>query len=189
MQEHGFPVGGESSVALDLVDTVANAHTAPADLLAGNYGDWWSLQSGRLPDSDDPAVEPTKRLRAVLRDLFEATIDRRLVDGKAVDDLNRFANSVQSSPRLLVGDGHAESVTRWHVARDGNPRLAAVAHDAISLLGDPVRRNQLRRCANPTCSMIFLAENPRRTWCASNICGNRARVARHQQRVKEQTPE
>jgi predicted RNA-binding Zn ribbon-like protein len=189
MQDHGFPIGGESSVALDLVDTVANAHTTPADLLDGNYAQWWDLQSGRLPDSDDPRPETTRLLRAALRELFEATIDHHLVDGKATDDLNRFANSVQSSPRLVVGDGNAESTTRWHVSRDGNPRLAAIAHDAIALLGDPVRRSQLRRCANPTCSMIFLAENPRRVWCASNICGNRARVARHQQRLKDESKE
>jgi predicted RNA-binding Zn ribbon-like protein len=189
MQEHGFPIGGETSVAVDLVDTVANAHTTPADLLDGKYNDWWSLQSGRLPESDDPTGEATRRLRTVLREVFEATIGGRLADGKAVDELNRFANSAQSSPHLIVDSGKAESTTRWHISRDGNPRLAAIAHDAIALLGDSVRRGRLRRCANPTCSMLFLAENPRRVWCASNICGNRARVARHQQRQKDQTEE
>ncbi|WP_139810547.1 CGNR zinc finger domain-containing protein, partial [Mycobacterium avium] len=38
------------------------------------------------------------------------------------------------------------------------------------------------RCANPDCSMLFLATNPRRSWCTANICGNRARVARHYHR-------
>lgn len=184
MQENGFPIGGESSVAIDLVDTVANAHTSPTDLLDDNSDVWWNLQSGRLPDSDVPVLETTKRLRAVLRELFEASIDGRLAGGKAVDELNRFANSVQRSPHLTVDGDEAESTTRWHISHDGNPKLAAIAHDAIALLGDPVRRSQLRRCANPTCSMLFVAENPRRVWCASNICGNRARVARHQQRLK-----
>jgi predicted RNA-binding Zn ribbon-like protein len=189
MQEHGFPVGGESSIAIDLVDTIANAHTSPTDLLDRNPDGWWNLQSGRLPDSEVPVLENTKRLRAVLRDVFEAAIDGRLAGGRAVDELNRFANSVQSSPRLVVDNDTAQSTTRWHISRDGNPKLAAIAHDAIALLGDPVRRSQLRRCANPTCSMLFVAENPRRVWCASNVCGNRARVARHQQRVKDHPKE
>ncbi|SDP87791.1 CGNR zinc finger domain-containing protein [Lentzea jiangxiensis] len=32
--------------------------------------------------------------------------------------------------------------------------------------------------------MLFLAENKRRVWCAANVCGNRARVARHYSRTK-----
>jgi predicted RNA-binding Zn ribbon-like protein len=182
MQRSGFPIGGESSVAVDLVDTVAAAHTAPVDLMAMNAGAWWSLQAGRLPDSPPPQEAATRRLRSALREIFEAAIDGRTAPGKAISELNRVADSVLSSPALNVVDGTPTVTTRWHIARDGNPRLAAIAHDAITLVGDPVRSRQLRRCANPTCSMIFLAENPRRVWCASNICGNRARVARHQQR-------
>src|SRR6266566_219775 len=32
-------------------------------------------------------------------------------------------------------------------------------------------------------SMIFVAVNPRRSWCAPAVCGNRARVARHYRRA------
>jgi predicted RNA-binding Zn ribbon-like protein len=189
MQKHGFPIGGETSVALDLVDTVANAHTMPTDLFASNANAWWDLQSGRLPESETPSVEATQRLRAILREVFEASIDDSLASGTAVDELNRFADSVHSSLRLEIVGREREVATSWHITREGNPRLAAIAHDAITVLGDPARSGRLRRCANPTCSMIFLAENPRRVWCASNICGNRARVARHQQRQKEQPEE
>jgi predicted RNA-binding Zn ribbon-like protein len=187
MQREGFPIGGEPSVALDLVDTVANAHTTPTDLLAGNTSAWWDLQSGRLPAAETPAAAATTRLRDILREVFEASIDDRLTAGGAVDELNRFADSVVSSPQLEVSDGALGVATRWHITRDGNPRLAAIAHDAIELLADPARRPQLKRCANPTCSMIFLADNPRRVWCASNVCGNRARVARHQERQRNQS--
>jgi predicted RNA-binding Zn ribbon-like protein len=182
LQRHGYPIGGEPSVALDLVDTVANAHTAPTDLLVGDPDAWWALQSGRLPDTVSPDARATERLRASLREAFEGVIDGRAVSGGVVDDLNRVADSAHPSPVLeFVGDT-ARMTTAWRTTRDGNARLAAIARDAIELLGDPVRRAQLRRCANPTCSMLFLAENSRRVWCASNICGNRARVARHQQR-------
>jgi predicted RNA-binding Zn ribbon-like protein len=45
----------------------------------------------------------------------------------------------------------------------------------------------LRRCANPTCSMLFVAPNARRIWCTANICGNRTRVARHYERTHAAT--
>ncbi|HEY4268147.1 MAG TPA: CGNR zinc finger domain-containing protein [Galbitalea sp.] len=186
MQQHGFPVGAEPSVALDLVDTVANAHTESTDLLAGNRETWWALESGRLPDAELPTDAATTRLRWALREVFEAAIDDRLTAGKSVDELNRVAASAYAVSQLEVAGGIG-AATRWHAARDGNPRLAAIARDAIELVADPIRRAQLRRCANPTCSMLFLAENPRRVWCASNICGNRARVARHQQRHNAQS--
>lgn len=186
MQRAGFPIGGEPSVALDLIDTVANARTTPTDLMEENADAWWRLESGRLPESPNPTEEATRRLRTTLREVIEATIDGRIGGGRAVDDLNRFADSVLSSPALEIQNGMPGMATRWHIGRGGNPRLAAIAHDGIALVGDPERRRLLRRCANPTCSMVFLAENPRRIWCASNICGNRARVARHQQRQHDQ---
>jgi predicted RNA-binding Zn ribbon-like protein len=34
--------------------------------------------------------------------------------------------------------------------------------------------------------MLFLAETKRRVWCASNVCGNRVRVARHQEKVRQE---
>jgi predicted RNA-binding Zn ribbon-like protein len=44
--------------------------------------------------------------------------------------------------------------------------------------------DRLRRCANPACSMLFLADTTRRQWCTPNLCGNRARVARHYRRSR-----
>jgi predicted RNA-binding Zn ribbon-like protein len=192
LQQAGFPIGGEPSIALDLVDTVANAHTTPSDLLAANTEAWWELQSGRLPESPPPTSAATGSLRNALRDAFEASIDGRLGESRSIGgrlgtdesiaELNRVAGSAWSTPKLDVENGIVSSREQWQTNRGANPRLATIARDAIALLADPVLRNQLRRCANPTCSMLFLATNPRRVWCASNVCGNRARVARHQQR-------
>ena len=54
---------------------------------------------------------------------------------------------------------------------------------AAEFLSDPSQVRRLRRCANPACSVIFIAVNPRRSWCAPGICGNRVRVARHHRRA------
>lgn len=182
MQGAGFPMGGEPSVAVDFVDTVMLAVDPSVDLLADHAKSWWRLQGARLPGGEEPPPVAVRRLRSAIRETFEARMVGRSPSAAAVEDLNSFAASVPSSPRLEAGPEGCRAETRWHPEYGGNAKLAAVAGDAVVLLADPVRAAQLRRCANTECSMIFLAENSRRVWCTANICGNRARVARHQRR-------
>ncbi|MGH7911246.1 MAG: CGNR zinc finger domain-containing protein [Candidatus Dormibacteraceae bacterium] len=189
LQHGGFPMGGEPDISIDLVDTLMQAVEPPIDLLQTNPDGWWSLEAHRLPEGPAPDLVATQRLRAALRELFEARIDHRRAAPGALEDLNAFAGSVPTTPRLVVTDSGAHVATRWHSEYGGNPRLAGIARNAIALLGDPHRRDQLRRCANPGCSMLFVAENRRRVWCTPNICGNRARVARHHRRHRNDSTE
>ncbi|MEU6341533.1 ABATE domain-containing protein [Streptomyces sp. NPDC046977] len=185
LQAAGFPMGGEPLVALDLADTVMTAAEPPVDLIEPSAAAtaWWDIQSRRLPPGPVPAPGATRRLRAAIREVLDAHLEDRPADAAAVDDINAAAAAVPASPRLvLTGDG-PRAATRWHTEHGGNAALAAIAGEAITLLGSPDRLRLLRRCANPECSMLFLAENPRRKWCTSNICGNRARVARHYART------
>jgi predicted RNA-binding Zn ribbon-like protein len=69
--------------------------------------------------------------------------------------------------------------------RHHNVALAAIAREAIELFADATRLERLRRCANPDCTMVFLATNRRRQWCTADACGNRIRVARHYRRTHE----
>jgi predicted RNA-binding Zn ribbon-like protein len=189
MQSAGFPVGGEPLVALDLADTLMTVNDPPADLI-GSLDDrarWWRLQSCRLPAGPVPDAVATRRLRAAIRDVFDAHLEGRDALRTSVDDINATAASVPTSTRLVTtGEGH-RSDTRWHTEYGGNAALAAIAREVIELLSTPERLLRLRRCANPECSMVFLAENRRRTWCTANICGNRVRVARHYERTHGRT--
>jgi predicted RNA-binding Zn ribbon-like protein len=187
LQEAGFPMGGEPSTALDLADTVMTVFEPPRDLLddPALMSRWWELQSRRLPPGPRPELAATIRLRSAIRDLVDAGLEGRAPRPESVSDLNAFASAVPTSPQLaLTDDGPAYSV-RWHTEHGGNPLLATIAREAIDLLTDPVDRSRLRRCANPSCSMVFLAQNPRRTWCSSTGCGNRVRAARHYRRVRD----
>jgi predicted RNA-binding Zn ribbon-like protein len=186
VQSAGFPMGAEPLVALDLVDTQVLAVDPPVDLFAdpARERDWWALQAARLPAGPRPGAAATRRLRTVLRGLFDARLAGADPDPALVEDLNATAASVPTSPRLAGWGDAARAETRWHNDYGGNAVLAAIAAEAIGLLADPRRREQLRRCANPACSMLFLAENKRRVWCTANVCGNRARVARHYERSK-----
>ena len=184
LQRAGFPMGGEPLVALDLVDTLMLAVDPPVDLLAtdAQAAAWWQLQAPRLPEGPAPEATATRRLRAAIRDVLDARLEHRNPRPTSVEDINATVASVPTSLRMVIDGAGQHSEVRWHTEHGGNARLAAVAREAIELMSSPDRLERLRRCANPACSMLFLAANRRRQWCSDNICGNRARVARHYER-------
>jgi predicted RNA-binding Zn ribbon-like protein len=185
--DHGrFAVIGEPIVAVDLINTVAAPGSPPTEDLLSADGDaetWWRLEAGRVPDADLPDIRALRRLRTALRKTIEALVDGRPVPRAAITDLNFFTQSAPASTRLILTGTSLRAQTRWHTEYGGNPRLAFIAAQAAEFLSDPVKAGQLRRCANPGCLMIFVAVNPRRSWCAPGVCGNRVRVARHYRRT------
>ena len=93
----------------------------------------------------------------------------------AVTAVNRAGAAAPAVTQLEAG----ELVVRY----DASPPeafLADIAGSAIALVGGPARA-RLRRCGAPGCGRWFLASRPRQTWCSAG-CGNRARLARFQQR-------
>ena len=186
MQQAGFLVGGEPLTALDLVDTVILTVDPPLDLIGEpeKAAAWWGFEEPRLPAGPRPEIGATRRLRAAIRDLLDAQIEDRAPSADAVADVNAFAAAVPTSRQLVITPDGVEATVRWHTEQGGNPVLAAIAVEAIELLADPEERAKLRRCANPACSMLFLARTRRRVWCTDAICGNRARAARHYQRSR-----
>jgi predicted RNA-binding Zn ribbon-like protein len=184
-QAAGFPVGGEP-LAVDLADTIVTVTQPPTDLLAdeGRARQFWALQVARLPRGAAlPGLAATRSLRDAIRVALDARLAARLLPDDAVATINAVADGAPTSPHLVVrADGLAED-EHWHGADDGSLVLAAAARSAIRVLtSDAAER--LHRCSNPACSMLFVAETPRRQWCTPNICGNRARVARHYHRSR-----
>lgn len=130
-----------------------------------------------------PDAAAVRRLRGAVRDVLDSHLEGRSARPTSADDINAAATAARASPCLVVTADGIRGEERWHTEHGGNAALAAIAAEAIGLLADNERLGLLRRCATPTCSMLFLAENKRRNWCTSNICGNRARVARHYERT------
>ena len=181
-----FAIIGEPVVAVDLINTVAAPGSAVADdLLSADRGAaaWWRIERARVPAGDVPDIRALRQLRSALRDMIEALVDHRPVPQAAVSDLNFFMQSAPASTLLRLTGTGLRAETQWHGEYGGNPRLAFIATQAAEFLSDPSKVSRLRRCANPACSMIFVALNPRRSWCAPGVCGNRVRVARHHRRA------
>ena len=181
-----YAVIGEPVVAVDLINTVAAPGSARGeDLLSADRGAeaWWRIEGTRVPGGDLPDIRALRQLRSALRETIEALVDGRPVPPAAVTDLNFFMRSAPTSTRLMLTGTGLRAETQWHEEYGGNPRLAFIAVQAAEFLSDPSKVRRLRRCANPACMMIFIAVNPRRSWCAPGVCGNRARVARHYRRA------
>jgi predicted RNA-binding Zn ribbon-like protein len=100
----------------------------------------------------------------------------------AVDAVNTLLAD-RPHTQLSVLGGQLRAVTRQH-ASPARSALAGLGHEAIELLTGPSAVN-LRACNAPGCVLYFVKSHPRREWC-SEACGNRARAARHYQRVRSQ---
>ena len=85
------------------------------------------------------------------------------------------------APQLELRDGHLQSTARARVSavRAG---IAQVAEGTVELLCGSTA-GSLRACHAPGCVLYFVKTHPRREWC-SVACGNRARAARHYEKVR-----
>ena len=133
--------------------------------------------------NDGPVLQRIRRVREALRELLDATVERRPPEASAMREVNRALRAPYMIELVPAPDG--VSLDHRH---DGDPingalaRLSeAVARDLTQ--GDPDR---LRICANDECRWVFRDYSPagRRKWCDMSTCGNRAKAARHRERQK-----
>ncbi len=155
-------------LALDLVNTADwSADGEVAHEKIENLEDLivW-LHAVGLPDAALPSSADAFRafrfdLRAFLR-----TPDR--------PDQPRLQNELET---LRPGDGVEKQ-----------PLIALAVMSAFSIVADPRELSRIKTCPGDTCGWMFVDEtkNSRRTWCLMETCGNRAKAARHYQRVREE---
>jgi len=136
----------------------------------------------RATGLDGPVdLEQLLNLRRALRRLAaDATDDPR----EPLDPMSRPA--ALATLNVLA----EQAVTRLSWPADGPPErtLHGPAAGVIATLGVELlagaERSRLRACLAPNCVLYFVKEHTRREWCSPN-CGNRARVARHYQRHRQ----
>jgi predicted RNA-binding Zn ribbon-like protein len=130
-------------------------------------------------DVGDVDVRDFLALRNGVRTLLRAAVEDRIPEASEVRVLNEMASLAPRWPVLSVVDG-AYSIAEKTDSGNVEAALAAIARDAISVLGGPLR-SDVRACEAPRCVLFFVKDHPRREWCSA-ACGNRARVARHHYR-------
>ncbi|MFI6847179.1 CGNR zinc finger domain-containing protein [Kitasatospora sp. NPDC050467] len=175
------PLIGEP-LSLDLLNTRWTG-TPVNDLLAGPEGlGIWLASAGlaaRCPAGDAGLAalrEAREALAAVVRDLDE----HGAPGAEAVAGLNEVLRHGRLR-RELGPQGPAES------AEVDRPEWLAAwlaADDLLGLLGQGAHR--IKKCAHEACILHFFdtSQNGRRRWCSMAVCGNRAKAARHYEKVK-----
>ncbi|MFJ6074543.1 CGNR zinc finger domain-containing protein [Streptomyces sp. NPDC093065] len=190
--------GRDTRIALDLALTVRHdGHGAVADDLAEPSGltAWVEDHPGLVPDgegftADAFALAAVRDVRAAARALFARAVRpgepspadaaRLLPAPEAVRRLNEAAARTPTVPVLAWADATPPVVRAVPAEGAGTDLAAALAQAVIGFLAGPDRQ-RLRACHAPRCVRYFLKEHPRQEWCKPS-CGNRARVARHQER-------
>ncbi|WP_049566553.1 CGNR zinc finger domain-containing protein [Nonomuraea sp. SBT364] len=164
------PLRGEP-MGLDLVDTV----WMEQGRLIDQFDDLDGVRAW-LADHDLPGADAAERARERLVAARDAM--RALLGGGGPDRLNAVLDHGNRRPRLGEAGPYELVVVdapEWHAAW-------TAAADLVRVLGE--RPERVRKCANPQCVLWFLdvSKNGSRRWCSMEVCGNRSKVGRFNQR-------
>lgn len=181
---HRFLLLGEP-IALDLVNTRIRRDGEDVDTLAtcAALTAWLRAERARVAWAGAVTGADLVAVRG-LRDAIDSLLRARRAGTQpaqsAIARINRALASNATASRLRwTASGPAlappPACARRHAL------LHALASSAVELL-TRAPTDRVRECAHPDCRLQFLALNPRRRWCSSATCGNRARVAQHYQR-------
>ncbi|MGH8292148.1 MAG: CGNR zinc finger domain-containing protein [Gammaproteobacteria bacterium] len=179
-----FPLLGES-LSLDLANTRMHQDGTVADLLEtpAELAAWLRLEAERLSWTGSVSTADWRavcKLRSALEELFGAWHAHRPPNAVAVAAINH-AQAAPSIRTRFIWTGREPRLAPLGARSQRSVLLCKLAADAVTLLTGP-QAKRLRKCANPDCVLMFVATYPRRRWCSSALCGNRARVARHYRR-------
>ncbi|MGH8125873.1 MAG: CGNR zinc finger domain-containing protein [Rhodanobacteraceae bacterium] len=169
-------------LSLDLVNTCIRRNGADVDLLdtPAALGAWLRAVANRLSWAGPASTtdwHAVRTLRTAIAELFRARREHTPPAAGAVVKVSG-ALSAPSARMRLVWVGPQPRLVPLSARARRSALLGELAADAVAVLTGPQAR-PLRECANPDCILQFVASNPRRRWCSSALCGNRARVARH----------
>lgn len=173
--------------AIDFVNTRVMQRGELIDLLGENTDLLrWAQEAGRVLDGELTASDlaVAKDLRAALAELFLAKMEERRAPQAALATVNRHLAEHASHGRLHINAANGElELVPGKGASSLTALLAGLAHEAAQLLTS-TQAAQVKRCGNAECVLLFLdtSRTRKRRWCSMDICGNRAKAAKHYQK-------
>jgi predicted RNA-binding Zn ribbon-like protein len=138
---------------------------------------------GAEPEYGDKVLARIRKVRAAMRELVDASVERRAPSFIALDDVNRALRTHYVT--LLVPSADGVHMGHRHEGDPIDGALARLAESVARYLGEG-KTDRLRVCASETCHWAFFdnSRTARRKWCDMTTCGNRAKAARHRERRK-----
>ncbi len=130
------------------------------------------------------ALDRARTFRAELKGVLDRVISGKPYAQNAATLLESYLANVPRARRVVAEKGRLQ--TSWETVGDVGPTdefLGMIADSILELLvaADP---EQIRKCANPSCVVIFhdTTKNHRRQWCSMEVCGNRAKASRFREK-------
>ncbi|OKH99220.1 hypothetical protein A6A06_27065 [Streptomyces sp. CB02923] len=178
---------------LDFVNTLRDRLRTPRETLLvpqdlRRWLEWAGLPTPAHPAAarDAAALTLARELRDAVDRAVLATVDGSLPAPADLSLINRTAAALPSpAPQLAVIDGKlVNSPPAAPAVADLTAGLALVAQDAVALLPSP-EVLRIRVCGADHCGVRFVDRSPahNRRWCSMELCGNRAKARRHQERA------
>lgn len=137
------------------------------------------------PAGASASLIDARRVRASLRTLAERGVVSERIRMDALSEINRVLGRSAGTRRVdLRADGtFARSFVPVGDAFAGLV-IPVVESAADALIAGELSR--VRRCADSRCVRVFYdtTKNGRRRWCDMSTCGNRAKAARHREKVR-----
>jgi len=178
-----------NALSLELANTIATGRSgATTDLLRGpaELRAWLDARREQFGDADDDVLLRLAEFRALrdsARELFLAASGGVPLPRTPAERINALSAAVPRHLALdLTGPGAPVAADEASPSSRTAEIMSSIARSAIDLLGGEARA-RVRCCPAPRCGRFFVASRPRQVWCSA-ACGNRARVARHQARVR-----
>jgi predicted RNA-binding Zn ribbon-like protein len=128
-------------------------------------------------------LELVRGVRDALREVVDSVVQGRRPDSAAVETVNEALEARR--PARLELDASGLHVGHRHTTSPAADALGCVASSIVAEIATG-RPDRFRICANDTCRWAFYDASPtgRRRWCDMRTCGNRAKAARHRERLK-----
>lgn len=191
---------------LDFLNSIATPSTEPVDWIGDGEGflSWLeqagfvsrntidTLRAHATPGELDNVALQARDLREWFRAFVKKTKGRQLAakDLRELEPLNRLLERDEGYGEIVAAErGSAtplelRAARRW---RSPESLLLPIA-EALAKLVCEEDFSLVKACEGPTCTLLF-ADHTRghgRRWCSMAMCGNRAKVAAHRKRQKEQ---
>ncbi|MFJ4650248.1 CGNR zinc finger domain-containing protein [Nocardia sp. NPDC088792] len=186
---------------LDFLNSIATPVDEPVDWIADGEGLLrWLEQAAMVPqaalDAFRSSAEPAaldavaaeaRELREWFRGFVQARKGRPLTsaDPAELDRLNVLLRQDDRFEEIVSGGGalRLRSNRRWSSPRS----LLLPIAEAMAKLACEEDFTYVKACEGLRCTLMF-ADHTRghaRRWCSMALCGNRAKVAAHRQRLKD----
>jgi predicted RNA-binding Zn ribbon-like protein len=174
-------------LSLDLVNTEVIAYGRRRELLTREQDllDWLhtmckknsSLDKTISTISESELTEILNHIydfRFLLRKNFESIADGAQIDNNWILSLEK---NIENAPFTYKLEG--KKLIQIPKGSMIDRIFSLISLDALQLI-TAGKLQKIKRCSNPDCPLLFIDTTSRRKWCSMEICGNRQKLARFQ---------